>query len=84
MAHILYLSILLVMGLSTINGPFIIWNYIINYMSNEFNPPYVMPHVGFKMHQVTPLWESFETDNHGGSPMALEVFGPKSCGVGKV
>ena len=53
-------------------------------MSNEFNPPYVMPHVGFKMHQVTPSWESFETDNHGGSPMALEVFGPKSCGVGKV
>ena len=50
MAHILNLSTLLVMGLSTFNGPFIIWNYFINFMSNEFNPPYIMPHVIFKMH----------------------------------
>ena len=54
MAHILYLSILLVMGLSTFSGPFITWNYFIIFMSNGFNPPYIMPHVVFKMHLVTP------------------------------
>ena len=46
----LYLSILLVMELSTFNGPFIIWNPFIIFMSNEFDPPYNMPHVVFKMH----------------------------------
>ena len=50
MAHILHLSILLVMGLSTFNGPFITWNSFIIFMSNGFNPPYIMPHIVFKMH----------------------------------
>ena len=54
MTHILFLSILLVMGLSTFDEPFIIWNSVINYMSDEFNPPYIMPHVVFKMHYVNP------------------------------
>ena len=45
-----YLSIILVMGLSIFNEPFIIWNSFINFMSNEFNPPYIMLHVNFKMH----------------------------------
>ena len=49
-AHILNLSTLLFMGLSTFNGPFIIWNYFINFKSNEFNPPYIMPRVVSKMH----------------------------------
>ena len=53
--------ILLEMGLSTFNGPFIIWNSFINFMSNEFNPPSIMPHVVFKMHLVTPLCHSFTT-----------------------
>jgi hypothetical protein len=50
MAQILYLSILPIMGLSTFDGPFIIWNSFINFTSNKFNPPYIMPHVIFKMH----------------------------------
>ena len=37
MAHTLYLSILLVMGLSTFNGPSIIWNSFVIFMSNGFN-----------------------------------------------
>jgi hypothetical protein len=40
LSHILYLSILLVMRLSTFNGPLLIWISIIIFMSNEFNPPY--------------------------------------------
>ena len=50
MAHILNLSTKLVMGLSTFNGLFIIWNFSINFMSNKFNPLYIMLHVVFKMH----------------------------------
>ena len=50
MTQILYISILLVLGLFTFDGPFIIWNSFINFMSNEFNPPYIMPHVILKMH----------------------------------
>ena len=50
MVHILYLSILLVIALSIFNGPFISWNYFINFKSNGFNPPYIMPHVVFKLH----------------------------------
>ena len=34
------------MRLPTFNGPFITWNYFINFMSNGFNPPYIMPQVG--------------------------------------
>jgi len=52
--YILCLSIFIVMGLSTCNGPFITWNPFINFMSNEFNTPYIMPYIIFKMHQVTP------------------------------
>ena len=44
------LSILLVMGLFIFNGPFVIWNSFMNFMSNKFNPPYIMPHVVFKVH----------------------------------
>ena len=50
MAQILYLSALLVMGLSTFNGPFLIWNPFKFLNSNEFNPPYIMPHIVCKMH----------------------------------
>ena len=50
MAHILNLSTLLVMGMYAFNEPFIIWNYFINFMSNKFNPPYIMLHVVYKMH----------------------------------
>jgi len=50
MAYILYLSILHVMGLCTFIEPFIIWNSFIIFMSNDLNPPYIMPHVVFKMH----------------------------------
>ena len=50
MTYILYLSTLPVMGLSTFNEPFIIWNSFINFMSNEFNPPYIIPHIILKMH----------------------------------
>ena len=53
MACILYISILLVMGLSTFNGPFIIWNYFI-----KMNSPYSMPHVVFKCTKWPPLWTS--------------------------
>ena len=45
MAQILYLSTWFVTGLSTFNGPFIIWNPFIHFMSNKCNPPYIMPHV---------------------------------------
>ena len=50
MAHVVYLYTLLVMGLSTFNGPFIIWNYVLKFKSNKFNSPYIMLHVIFKMH----------------------------------
>jgi hypothetical protein len=50
MAHILYLSILLVMELRIFIGPFIILNYFIFFMSNDLNPPYIMLRVVFKMH----------------------------------
>ena len=50
MAHILYLSTLLRMGLSTLNGPFIICNSFIVSISNDFNAPYIMPHVICNMH----------------------------------
>ena len=55
MAHILNLSTLLVMGLPTFNGPIVIWNSFISFMSNDFNPPYIMPHAIFKMHSVNYL-----------------------------
>ena len=45
MAHVLYLSILLVMRLSTFNGPFIIWNYFYKFYVKRINPPNIMPHV---------------------------------------
>jgi hypothetical protein len=51
-AHILNLSTLLVMGLSTFDGPFNIWNSFIDFMANEVNSPYIMPHVVFKLHSV--------------------------------
>jgi len=44
------IALVLVMELSTFNGPLIIWNSIINFISNKFNSPYVMPHTVFKMH----------------------------------
>jgi len=47
MTHILYLFILLVMELCTFIGPFIICNSFIIFMSNDLNPPYIMPHVVF-------------------------------------
>ena len=50
MARILYLSTLIVMGLFTYKGPFIIWNPFVNFMSNECNPPSIMMHVISKMH----------------------------------
>ncbi len=56
MAHILYLSFLLVMRSSTFNGPFIIWNHLIILMSNIFNPPYIMPHVILKNALSDPPW----------------------------
>ena len=43
----IYSYLLLLMGLSTFNGPFIIWNSFYN--SNEFNPLYVMLHVVCKI-----------------------------------
>ena len=46
MAHILYIHTLLVMESSTFNGPSIIFIFILN----EFNPPYIMPHVVCTMH----------------------------------
>jgi hypothetical protein len=49
MAHILYLSILLVMELSIFNEAFIIWNFM-KFISDEYNPPYIMPRGVFKMH----------------------------------
>ena len=61
MAHILYLPILLVMRLFTFHGPFIIWNYFINFMSNKFNPPYIMPHFVFQMHYGAPLLPPWPT-----------------------
>ena len=68
MAHILNLSTLLVMRLSTYNGPFIIWNSFIIFLSNKFNPPYIMPHIVFKMH----LSELFGCDFYQLSPTHME------------
>ena len=45
MSHILDLSMLIVTGLSTCNEPLIIWNSIFN----EFNTPYIMPHIVYKI-----------------------------------
>jgi len=44
------------MGLSTFNGPLIIWNSFIIFISNDFNPLYIIPHVVFKMHKVIYPW----------------------------
>ena len=49
MAHTFNLFTLIVMGLFTFNGPFIIQIYYINFKSNEFNPPYIMSRIVFKM-----------------------------------
>ena len=48
MAHILYMSTLLVVGLSTFSG--LNWNSITNFISNKFNPPYIMLHDICKIH----------------------------------
>ena len=45
MVHIVYISTLFIIGLSTFDAPFVIWNAFI---SNEFNPPYIMTHVILK------------------------------------
>ena len=43
----------LMIGLSTFNWPFIIWNSFMIFILKEFNAPYIMLHIGFKMHLVT-------------------------------
>ena len=40
---------LLMMGLSTFNVPFIIWNFFVSFVLNELIPPYIMLHVVCKM-----------------------------------
>ena len=50
MAHTSNLSTLLVMRLSNFNEPFIILIFFMNFVLNESNPPYIVPHVVFEMH----------------------------------
>ena len=60
--HILNLSTLFVMKLCTCNGLFIICNHANTFMSNEFSPPYIMPHVVFKN---CTKWTSFSSITNG-------------------
>ena len=48
MAHILYLSNVRVVGLSTLSGS--IYISFTKFISNEFKTPYIMFHVICKMH----------------------------------
>ena len=50
MAYILWLSTLLVTELCTSSGHYIIWDSFIIFISNDFNPPYIMPRIICKMH----------------------------------
>ena len=50
-------------------NPYIIfqkkWNSFINFMSNKYNPPYIMLYVVFKMHQVK-YPDHIKVKNHEG------------------
>ena len=44
MVHVSYWSILLVMGMSTFNRPYNIWDSFIMFISNGFDPSNIIPH----------------------------------------
>ena len=50
MACIIYMSTLLIMGVSTFNGPFLILKAFVIFILDEFYSPYIMLHVSCKMH----------------------------------